>query len=153
MKLNLDMQLVQPETGHFTDLVPAGEYSVVFTNSELVKTKSGHALKLFMKIVEGECENKVISEFLNFDNPSDVAQKISLSRLRRICDLTIQKPVLRDSDELLGHKVKVKVEIEEANGFKNNRVKGYSEASPSSTDKYTNTPSPITESRTKFAWE
>jgi len=152
MRMNLDLKNQKPETDGFDEVIPNGDYVVAFCKAELITTKAGGTgLKLSMKVVQGELEGKQISDFLNIKNANPKSEQISLARLRRICDLTIGKPVLVDTDELMGKRVVVKVETEERGGYDHNRIKSYNDlgslAVPAVTPNAYVSPSPILPSR------
>jgi hypothetical protein len=128
MKLGLNMTEVKPEGNGADDLLPSGEYNIQIIGCDLIDTKSGHALKIIMKIIDGEQENKQCSDFINFKNASETAQRIALSRLRKITELTIGKAVLADSDELLNKKLKIRTEQEQRGEYFYNKIKSYSPA-------------------------
>ena len=152
MKMNLNLSNQKPESSGFDDLIPEGDYVAAFCKADLITTKAGGTgLKLSLKIVQGDFEGKQISDFLNIKNANPKAEQISLGRLRRICDLTIGRPVLTDTDELMGKRVCVKVEKETRDGYKHNKIKSYydldTNVAVSSPSAYINTPSPIVSSR------
>jgi len=132
MKMNLDLSAVKAESSGFDDLIPEGEYVAAFSGADLITTKAGGTgLKLTLRIVNGECEGKQISDFLNIKNANPKAEQIAMSRLRKICELTLNVPTLKDTDQLMGKRVTVKVEQEMRAEYMHNKIKAYTEASNS----------------------
>lgn len=108
-KLNLSLADVKLQTGGTGfAIVPSGTYKVCVGSAEIKDTKSGSALQLGYKIVDGEYEGKLIKDFLNIINPSEDAQRISQERLATVAWATnapMKKGVLEDTDDLLDKEV------------------------------------------------
>jgi hypothetical protein len=129
-KLNLSLGDVKPTTGATGSsfaIVPTGKYSVVVGSAEVGTTKSGSSLIMGYKIVDGEHEGKLIKDFLNIVNPSEVAQRISMERLATIAWATnapMKGGVLADTDDLLNNEV-FEIVVEQVNGgeYKNMKIK------------------------------
>ncbi len=69
------------------DVVPAGEYEAVITDSEMKSTLAGTGryLNLTLQILNGPCQNRKVFDKLNLDNPSDKAVQIARGTLSAIC--------------------------------------------------------------------
>jgi hypothetical protein len=128
--LNLSETVVNKSTGSnetgFT-IVPTGRYSVVVGSAEVRDTKSGSALVLGYKIVNGEHEGSLIKDFLNIVNPSEKAQRISLERLATVSwctDAKMKNGVLEDTTDLLDcSPFDILVEQVEDGEYKNMKIK------------------------------
>jgi hypothetical protein len=117
---------VEPDVGF--PVIPAGDYEVVITNSEIKPTSKGDGkiLKLTLQIVSGPEQNKKVFDQLNTQNPSEVAQKIGRAALSAICRaVNVLTP--KDSAELHMKPLRAKIIVENdpQYGMKN-KVKSYS---------------------------
>lgn len=74
------------------DLLPNGKYDVKFDKVEVKETKNsvasgksnGFYLNIALKVVGEKYNNRVIFDVVNFENPSETAQRIGAERLKRI---------------------------------------------------------------------
>jgi hypothetical protein len=118
-------ETVQPNEG-FNPL-PAGDYPVVITESELKTTKAGTGkyLSLKLQVLDGKYQNRILFDNLNIQNPSEVAQQIGQGTLSAICRAVgVMTP--QDSSELHNKPLMATVKIEnDQNGNPRNAVKGY----------------------------
>lgn len=118
------------------DVLPAGEYDVVITNSEVKPTSTGgKMLKLQLQVMNGQYQNRLLFDNLNLWNNSQKAVQIARGTLSAICRaVNILTP--QDSSELHGKPLRVKVVIEKSDEYgEQNRVKAYKprEAGPAFT--------------------
>lgn len=109
-KLGLNLSEVKINTGSQSgfSIVPSGTYKVVVGSAEVGSTKNGSSLIIGYAIAEGEHEGKLIKDFLNIENPSVEAVRISMERLATITWATnapTKKGVLEDTDDLVGKEV------------------------------------------------
>ena len=116
---------VEPNEG-FSPL-PAGDYQVIITESQMKKTKdgSGQYLELKMQILNGQYQNRVIFDRLNLVNKSDVAVQIAKGTLSSICRaVNVLTP--NDSSELHNKPLTASLKIrKDQEGNPQNEVKGY----------------------------
>lgn len=69
------------------EALPAGEYLVVISKSDMKPTKAGtgHYLELQLQVLEGEHANRIVFDRLNLDNPNQTAVEIAQGTLSAIC--------------------------------------------------------------------
>lgn len=122
-----DAEVVEP-TSDFETL-PKGDYLAIMIDSEWKDTKagSGKYLQLTWEIVDGEFKGRRLWDRLNLQNQNDTAVKIAQGTLSAICRAVgVMRP--KDSCELYGKPIVVKVDVEERNdkpGVFKNEVKKY----------------------------
>lgn len=99
--LNFNAETVQPDEGF--DPVPAGDYPVIITDSEMKQTKAGtgHYLQLTLQVIDGPAKNRLIWHRLNIQNPKATAQEIGQRQLSALCH-AVGKLQVQDSAELHG---------------------------------------------------
>lgn len=119
-------QEVEPSTDF--ELVPAGKYLAVITESEMKPTKSGNGnyLELTFQVIEGEYKNRLLWSRLNLDNPNPTAVQIARGELSSICRAVgVMAP--KDSVELhnLPLVITVKCKKRDDTGDIVNEIKGY----------------------------
>lgn len=124
--LNFDATTVEPSTEF--EVLPAGKYLAIITESEMKPTKNldGAYLELKFQIIEGEHKGRVLISRLNLDNTNAKAVQIAKSELSAICRAVgVMKP--EDSSELhdLPLLITVKTRKREDNGELANEIKGY----------------------------
>ena len=122
-----DARTVDP-TADF-EPIPAGQYIMAISESEMKATKSGSGsyLQLEFVVLEGDCKGRKVWARLNLNNPNARAVKIARGELSAICHAVgVMQP--RDSVELhnLPLVVSVKLKKREDTGELGNEVKGYS---------------------------
>lgn len=83
--LNFDANTVEPRT-EYTAL-PAGEYEVVITDSEMKSTKAntGKYLEIRAEVIAGEFKGRKLFTRLNLENPNPTAVEIARRELSSIC--------------------------------------------------------------------
>lgn len=127
VELDFDANNVPPSTGF--DAIPAGDYDVVISESEVKPTKKGdgHYLQLTFTIIEGEYENRKLFARLNIDNPSEQAVAIARGELSAICR-AVGVMTLKTSGQLHDIPLSVKVAIRKnkETGEEFNDIKKYS---------------------------
>jgi len=131
MKLNLDLSKVDSAGGGGDDLLPVGSYTGRIVGTDLIKTNSGHALKVVFNVTAGDHEGAQFSDFLNIINDSELAQKIAQGKIKKIMEVGGHKNpgALQDSEELHGLVVMAKLTQEpnyKDSNYTDNKVKGYS---------------------------
>lgn len=121
--LNYDPSKVEDVgEGNFRAL-PPGIYNVVIVDSQLRETKAGNGkfLEITYQVIEGREVGQTVKDRINVMNPSETAQRIGLSQLKKICEAVGHKGQLGDSCQLHGKPMAIKVSIEE---FESNSEKG-----------------------------
>ena len=80
-----DANAVQP-AGTF-EAIPAGNYEIIITDSQLKPTKAGTGqyLELKIQILNGPYQNRILWDRLNINNPSEKAVEIARGTLSAIC--------------------------------------------------------------------
>ena len=86
-KLNFNASTVAPMAPRSFDPLPAGEYEMIITKSDVKPTKAGtgHYLELEMQVVAGEHSGRRHWERLNVDNPNKTAEEIAKAALASLC--------------------------------------------------------------------
>ena len=111
------------------DALPAGKYQAVIVHSEQKTTNAGNGeyLKLQIKIEGGTYDGRIVFDNLNLKNPSDQAVAIAKATLSSICRaVNVLSP--KDSSDLHGRTLTVRIACREYNGQIQNEVKGYGPA-------------------------
>ncbi|HRV28833.1 MAG TPA: DUF669 domain-containing protein [Spirochaetia bacterium] len=110
------------------DLVPEGVYNADIEKAELKDTKNGTGqyINLQLKIIGPTSAGRVVFAMINIKNANPKAEEIGLRQLKELrtaCGIA----TLRDTDELIGRTVKIKVKINpEKDGYKaSNSVASY----------------------------
>jgi len=121
-----DANDVEP-TGTF-EVLPAGEYAVIITTSEMKPTKAGNGkfLEFKFQVIRGEYKNRTLFDRLNLVNPNQQAVDISRGTLSAICR-AVEVMTPKDSSELHNKPLVAVVKVRERqdNGEKVNEIKGY----------------------------
>ena len=107
--------------------IPAGDYQVIITESELKTTKAGTGqyLKLKLQVLNGQHQNRVLFDNVNIKNPNETCQQIGQGTLSSICRaVNVLTP--KDSAELHNKPLTAVVKVgTDQNNNPNNEVKGY----------------------------
>lgn len=109
--------------------LPAGEYRVIITKSELKPTAKGDGsyLELEMQVLSGTHQNRKLYDRLNLNNPNPQAVQIAKGTLSAICRAVgVLTP--RDSQELHSKPLIAVVKVKQYEGNYSNEVKGYKSA-------------------------
>jgi hypothetical protein len=119
---------VEPSTGF--EVIPAGKYVAVITDSEVKKNKAGTGsyLQFTFQVIEGEYKNRLLWARLNLDNPNATAVKIARAELSAICRAVgVLQP--KDSCELHDLPLVVTVKCKNPKGSDEvvNEIKGYAQ--------------------------
>lgn len=104
-------------------VVPPDVYNVVIVESDVKpnKKQNGKILKIKYQITDGPQVGNTLEDNLNIQNPSEISQKIGLSHLKHICDAIGFIGVLKDSNQLHGKPLAVKVVVDK---FESNTTPG-----------------------------
>lgn len=100
------------------DVIPAGTYMAVATESEIKATKSGSGeiLNITFEVVDGEFKGRKVWARINVRNTNPKAQEIGQKQLSGLCHATgVLQP--QDSAEFHGKPVKIKVKISKQEGY------------------------------------
>ena len=110
--LGFDARQVEPNTGF--DAIPAGEYDVVITKSEVKATKAGTGqyVELTLQVLGGQFQNRQLWDRLNLWNPSEKAVAIAKGTLSAICR-AVGVPSPNDTVELHNKPLRVRVAVEQ----------------------------------------
>lgn len=109
--------------------LPAGDYLMAITESEMKDTKKGDGkyLKLKLTVLDGDKKGRTLFVNCNVINPSADAQRIGRAELKRICE-ACSKPTVADSCELhdipMWVRVAVKARKDESGEYENS-IKKY----------------------------
>jgi hypothetical protein len=131
-------------TGSY-DPLPAGFYNATIANAELKTAKSGgQYLNVRYDITGPSHAGRVVFGMLNLSNPNQRAEEIGRQQLGELMR-AIGLDTLKDSDQLIGGRLKIKLTVEESEQYgTQNRVGGYrsddSAPATASTAKATNVP-------------
>lgn len=105
-------------------VIPPGIYNVIISNSELKDNRAGNGkyLEVTYQIIEGrEFIGKTVKDRLNIIHTDPKTQKFAHSQLKKICDAVGHKGQLKDSNQLHGKPMSIRVVIEE---FESNKEPG-----------------------------
>lgn len=131
-------------TGSY-DPLPAGFYNATIANAELKTAKSGgQYLNVRYDITGPSHAGRVVFGMVNLTNPNQRAEEIGRQQLGELMR-AIGLDTLKDSDQLIGGRLKIKLTVEESEQYgMQNRVGGYraddSAPATASTAKATNVP-------------
>jgi len=114
-----------PSGGAF-EALPEGWYNVTIVNAEVKTTKAGTGqfIALRMDVTGPTHQGRVIFTNLNINNPNPKAEEIGRQQLNQIMG-ALGLPTVRDSDQLLGGNLAVKLAIKVEGDDKKNEVKGF----------------------------
>lgn len=110
------------------DLLPAGWYKVMVTESEMKDTNDGRGkyLQLTLQVLEGPHTNRLMWDRLNLINASQTAVTMARESLSAICH-SVGIMSIKDSNQLHNKPLMAKVKITPPKGDYDakNEVKGY----------------------------
>lgn len=119
--LNYDPAQVE-DMGDGFKVIPPGTYNVMVVDSDVQTTRSGgKMLVLKYQIIDGAYIGDTVVDRLNLVNTSETAQKIGLSQLKNVCDAIGHKGQLKNSEQLHGKPLSIKVVVEK---FESNKEPG-----------------------------
>ena len=140
-KYGIDVEAEAEENRVFEPL-PDGQYEVIISKSEMKETKAGDGemLALTYEVIEGEHEGRLLWEYLNLVNKSDVAERIGRSKLASICKAVgVMAP--EESDELHDKPLVITVRRDKKDNTRNT-IKGYASADGTHAERVKNEPKP-----------
>lgn len=108
--------------------LPAGDYEMIITKSDVKPTKAGtgHYLELEMQVVAGEHSGRRHWERLNVDNLNKTAEEIAKQALAALC-FAVNVPDMTDTAQLHDIVFTAHVEIDRKEPDRN-RITGYATA-------------------------
>ena len=109
------------------ETLPAGEYKVQITDTDIVTPKSGEGemLKLVYEVVaDPQFDRRKLFDNIMLVHSSADAERIGKQKLNTICALTNTKS-LKDTAQLHGKTMTLLVGVKEYNGEKQNIIKKY----------------------------
>ena len=116
--------------GNF-DPLPEGWYTATISGAELKSTKAGDGEYIAVKytITGPTHQGRVVFGNLNIKNLSTKAEEIGRQQLREVM-LAIGLPKVRDTDQLIGGQLSIKLSVKTGE-YAGNEVKGYKAISAS----------------------
>lgn len=128
--INFNANEVEPSNSF--DVIPAGKYQAVITDSEFKNNRAGTGayLQLEFEIIEGNYKNRKLWSRLNLDNPNSEAVRIARADLAAICHaVNVMQP--RDTIELHNLPLTIIVKCRKnQNDEIVNEIKGYTAKAP-----------------------
>ena len=123
--LNFNANEVEPSAGF--DVIPAGKYNAVISDSEMKDTRSGTGryLQLEFEIIDGEFKNRKLWARLNLENPNADAVRMARADLSAICRAV---NVLTPKDSLELHNLPLVITVrckKNQDDEMTNEIKGY----------------------------
>ena len=107
--------------------LPAGEYKVQITDSDIVTPKSGNGSMIkftYEVIADPTFDGRKIFDNIIIEHSSVEAERIGKQKLNTICALTGVK-ALKDTAQLHGKAMAVLLSVKDNNGEKQNVIKKY----------------------------
>lgn len=106
--------------------LPAGDYPVVITRSDVKPTKAGtgHYIELEMQVTDGEFSGRRLWERLNVNNPNKTAEDIAKAALGALC-MAVDVVDMDDTEQLHDIPFVIGVEIDRKEPDRN-RIVAYS---------------------------
>lgn len=105
---------VEPQKTAF-DPLPAGNYVAMVVDSDIKPTRSGRALKLAFRIIDGPHNGRQVWVNLNIENASAQAQEIAQKQLSALCH-AVNVINLTDTLQLHEKPVRIRVKVRAAEG-------------------------------------
>lgn len=116
--------------------LPAGEYKVQITDSDIVTPKSGNGSMIkftYEVIADPQFDGRKIFDNIIIEHSSVEAERIGKQKLNTICALTGVKS-LKDTAQLHGKTLSLLISVKESNGEKQNVIKKYLPFNPDRED-------------------
>jgi hypothetical protein len=128
MKLNYTQAASRPQKfGKKREPIPPGTYRLAITDIELRTPRSGGAdyLSVTFEVEAGQYFGRRLWDNFSVNNSNAEAREFSRFRFDELAQAAGAFPI-GDTDELIGHVVAAKFDIEESEGFDpRNRIKRY----------------------------
>lgn len=138
------------------DVLPAGTYTAVITESEMKPTKAagGERLNLTFQIIEGEHEGRKVWAGLNLKNANPKAEEIAMRELSSICR-AVGVITPKQSEDLHDKPLVIKVKVRPADGqyAASNEINGYEPLSGAAPAATTTTTEPAAASKNLPPWK
>jgi hypothetical protein len=126
------------------DPIPAGWYTASMSAAELKATKAGTGQYIAIRYdVTGPThQGRVVYGNLNIKNQSPKAEEIGRQQLRDILE-AIGVPKVSDTDQLIGHSLQIKVDVEKSEQYGDkNQIKAFKAIEGGAPPKLVSTPMP-----------
>jgi hypothetical protein len=123
--------LPKSNTGVF-DPLPAGWYTATIVSGDIKQTKAGNGSYIAIRydITGPTHQGRVIFGNLNIRNPNTKAEEIGRGQLGELCAAIGVSGSLRDTDQLIGGVLQIKLDIEKSEQYGDrNNVRAYKPAS------------------------
>jgi hypothetical protein len=130
-ELSFDNYEFAEGTSNDYDLLPEGWYTASVNSAELRETKAGTGNYLNMRydIIGPDHAGRVVFGMITIRNPNQTAERIGREQLSSLAAAIGMKEMPRDSDELIGNTVSIKVGVEKSAEYGDkNTVKGFKSA-------------------------
>lgn len=129
---NLGTSFVADEmpSGGSYEVLPAGWYTATINDVQVKQTKSGTGRYMAIRydITGPTHQGRVVYSNVNFENANPKAEEIGRQQLRSLME-AVGLTRLTDSDQLIGHSVKIKLKIEKDEQYGDkNQVNGFGSA-------------------------
>lgn len=159
MKLNetYSVDTLPQPTGNF-DPIPEGWYNVTINNAELKDTKAGTGqyINIRYDVIGENHAGRVVFGMITVRNANPKAEEIGRQQLGELLR-AIGKASVKDTDELLGYSLSIKVAISQREGYDSkNEVKGFKAMAgsmPKPAEDMPFAPEPKTDGKAKAPWE
>ena len=104
--------------------IPAGRYRVFIDQVSIVELKNyaGKGARVQFKVMDGAFQKRLLSSLYSIYHTEPEKQKMARQMFARLCRAACGTPIIRDTDELVGHQLIAEVEV---NGDYNNVKKVY----------------------------
>lgn len=108
-----DSTAVAPDEGRDFSPLPSGAYEVEITGSEVKDTKAGTGcyLSLELTVIGPTCAGRKVWQNITLKNANSEAESIGQAQLSALCR-AVGIGVLKDSDQLFGKVVRVRLGLE-----------------------------------------
>lgn len=128
---SITFDATQVEPSKTFDVLPAGKYLVMITDSDVRPTRAGNGtvVKLTLDILDGQHKGRKIFDNINLQNANPEAQRIGQQQFSALCHAVgVLRP--QDTADLHNKPVVVTISVDPAkDGYEaRNRVKGYDAA-------------------------
>lgn len=126
---NFDVTKV--ELSNDFDLIPAGEYKAIITESNKKETASGNGVGILFKfqIIEGKFKSRTLFNWINWEHPNEMAQNIGRENLARICQAALPGVRVHDTEELHDKPMMISVKVKKnKDGVEQNNIVYYAPA-------------------------
>jgi len=111
------------------DPIPKGDYLCKIVETEIKQTeaRTGKYIKIKFEVIQGDFSGRFIWTNINIINPNTITVEIAKKELATLCRVIGKPGTIKDTNELHGIPLIVKVKIKPASGGydESNAVSGY----------------------------